>query len=258
MIRFARIMALTASLTTLSSLGAIASPTLPLPPPSPMMRPPQPEPLLTVIGEGTVSKPPDEAKLSLQIITDDANVTASTSKNNAVQNALKARLSFLQCKGCDALRETGYGVTFIPYPPKNLPPEERQPRYGYVTTRSILVTITPIDLIGRVIDAAAATGITDIGDMRFDLKESRSAYMNALSAAVHDAKQQADTLAAAGSFHIVRVRTVTTGYSSIQASPNMAPLPLRAEAKYASIPTEILPSGPVDVNARVTITYSIE
>jgi uncharacterized protein len=218
---------------------------------------PRPESLLTVTGEGTVSIPPDEAKLSLQIITDDANATASTAKNNAVQNALKARLSFLQCKGCDALRQTGYGVTFIPYPPKNLPPEERRPRYGYITTRSILVTIIPIDLLGRVIDAAAATGITDIGDVRFDLKGSRGAYMSALSAAVHDAKQQADTLAAAGSFHIVRVHTVTTEYAGV-TSPHMAPLALRAAADMAPIPTEILPSGPVDVNARVTITYSIE
>src|SRR5260370_39853875 len=109
------------------SFSALASPTLPLPPPRPpmpmhmmMMQPP--ESTLTITGEGKASKAPDEAMLSVQIITDDANATRSSSKNNDIYNALKAHLSFPECKSCE-IHDASYGIEYIPYPAKNMPPE---------------------------------------------------------------------------------------------------------------------------------------
>jgi uncharacterized protein YggE len=237
-------------LAATSPLGATASPTLPLPPPQAS--------ILTVTGEGSFSQAPDQSELSLEIVTNDANATTSASKNNDIQNALKARLNFLTCKNCDALRETSYRIEYIPYPPKNLPAEQRQPRYGYITTRSLSVTITPINLAGRVIDAAVAAGATNIGDLRFGIKNRRAAYMNALTAAMSDAQRQAETLATAGGFRLARIRAVNTGYAPAQPPFPMAKMmEMRGMAASAPTPTEILPGGPLEINAHVTVTYAL-
>lgn len=257
---FNRTAALVPAILAITSLGAIASPTLPLPPPRmhSMMMPPQ-ESSLTVLGEGVVSKAPDEAKLSIRIVTDDASATVSVSKNNDIRKALQSRLSFLNGTRYEAFRETGYSVEFIPYPPKNTPPEQRVARYGYVTTRSLIVTVIPIDLVGRAIDAATAAGVTSIGDVSFDIKDRHAAYLGALGAAMNDAKQQADALASAGSFHILQIRTVTTGYNAVQAPAPMAGMmQMRRVESAALTPTELIPGGPTEVNARVTITFAIK
>jgi uncharacterized protein YggE len=260
MMHFNRAAALVLTFLAMSSPEAIASPTLPLPPPRmhAMIMPPQ-ESSLTVTGEGVVSKAPDEAKLTIRIVTDDANATMSVSKNNDIRKALQSLLSFLNGNRYDVFRETGYSVEFIPFPAKNTPPEQRLARYGYVTTRSLVVTVLPIDLVGRAIDAATAAGVTSIGDVSFDIKDRHAASLGALSAAMNDAKQQADAIASAGSFHIVGIRTVSTGYNALQVPAPMAGMMQMRRAESAPLtPTELMPGGPIEVNARVTITYAIK
>jgi uncharacterized protein YggE len=214
------------------------------------------ESTIVVTGEGLVSKSPDEAKISVQIVTDDSDAANSSSKDNTIYNALKSRLAALPLAG-DALRTTGYDVEFIPYPPKNLPPEERQPRYGYVTTRSLSITVSPLELAGKVIDAATAAGVTSVGDVTFDLKDQRVVYAAALAAATADAKRDAEAIASAAGVRLVRVRSITTEYN---VAPVAAPLMMRAQAAMApppAPPTQIDNGGPIDVTARVTLTYAI-
>lgn len=257
---FNRAAVLVPAILAMTTPGAVASPTLPLPPPRmhAMMMSAQ-ESSLTVTGEGVVSKAPDEAKLSIRIVTDDARAALSVSKNNDIRKALQSRLIFLNGTQNEAFRETGYSLEFIPYPSKNTPPEQRLARYGYVTTRSLIVTVIPIDLVGRAIDAATAAGVTTIGNVSFDVKDRHAAYLGALGAAMHDAKQQADALASAGSFHIAAIRTVSTEYNALQAPAPMAQMMQMRRAESAPpTPTELVPGGSIEVNARVTITFAIK
>lgn len=255
-----RIAALVPTFLAISSLGAGASPTLPLPPPSMhhMMMLPT-ESTLTVTGEGVVSKAADEAKLSVQIVTDDPSATKSLSKNNDIRKALQSRLNFLDDARNDVFRETGYTVEDIPFPSKNTPAEQRLSRYGYVTTRSLTVTVIPIDLLGRAIDAATAAGVTNIGEVSFDIKDRRAAYLEALRAAVKDARRQADALAAAGAFHVAEIRTAATGNNVVQPPlPMAAMMQMRRDESAMPTPTQMSPGGPLEVATRVTITYAIK
>ncbi|MGP6158231.1 MAG: SIMPL domain-containing protein [Vulcanimicrobiaceae bacterium] len=212
-------------------------------------------PALTVSGNGVVDRSPDEATVSVQIVTNDDNAANSTGKNNTIYNALKTKALGLGLTA-EAIRTTYFNVEFIPYPPKNLPPEQRQARYGYVTTRSLALSVTPIENVGKLVDAATATGATNIGSVSFGLKDRRGAYLAALAAAMSDAKAQASTLAAAGGFSLVRIRNVNAGaYSSPQPQPMMRMA--AAAAPAPAPPTEIEPGGPVEVDARISVTYDI-
>ncbi len=217
------------------------------------------QPELTVTGSGTVERAPDEARVNVAIVTNNDVASQSAGDNTRIYNTLAARVAKLGI-GRDAVRTTFYNVQFIPHPPKGLPPEQQQARYGYVTTRNLTITATPLENVGKVIDAATASGVDQVGDVSFDLRDRKGAYAAALVAAMNDAKSTASVLANAGPFHIVRIRAVQTGY---EPGP-IRPLALGAQFRVAAAapaptppPTEIAPNGPITVSAQVTVTYDI-
>ncbi len=217
---------------------------------------PPPVPTLSVTGEGSVARPPDQAKLVVQIVTDASDATSSSSKNNDLYNDFKSRLGALSRDGGVRLRDAGYNVQYIPYPPKGLPPEQRAPRYGYVNTRTVEATISPIDAVGRVIDAATAAGVTTVGNVVFGLKDPHAAYLDALGSAMRDAATQARALAAAGGFQVASIRTVSTASSPPLPFPPSGVVAMRAMA-MAGTPTELTPASTIDVEAHVTVIYAI-
>lgn len=229
----------------------------PLPAAAQTTLPPEPA-SLGVTGDATVRREPDEATASVEIVTNDDDPAISAGKNTTILGALQTKLAALGVAG-DAIGTTNFYVNFVPHPPKNLPPEDRQPRYGYVTSRSVTVRVSPIGRIGKVVDAALAAGVTQIDGVAFELKDRKAIYRQALAAALADAKATASALAASGDFRIVRIRHIaTTGYPSpirplqtfarASLAPNFAPTPP---------PTEIVPNGPIEVSAHVDVTYEI-
>ncbi len=210
------------------------------------------EATLTVVGNGLVERAPDVARLSIDIITNDDSATRSTSLNNDLYNTLRARLGGIGL-GADAIRTTGYNVNFVPHPPKTLPPDQRQARYGYVTTRYLQLTIVPIENAGKVIDAATAAGVTDVGSVSFDLKDKVAPFRDALAAAMVDARADAEALAGASGLALGRIVKITTGSASTPRPGGS----VYAAALAPSTPTSIEPGGPVQITAQVTVTYAL-
>ncbi|GAC1556507.1 MAG: hypothetical protein NVS3B17_04030 [Vulcanimicrobiaceae bacterium] len=206
---------------------------------------------LAVAGNGLVRREPDEARADVGIVTTDDDAARSTGKNAAILAALKTKLAALGV-AADAVGTTNFNVTFVPYPPKNLPPEQRQSRYGFVTTRDLTIRVAPTGIVGKVVDAATAAGVTQIEGVSFDLKDRKAAYREALVAALADARASATALAGSGDFRLVRIRRISTGGGF---APRPAPL-ARGAMMQASTPTE-LPPGPIEVGAHVDCIYEI-
>jgi hypothetical protein len=216
---------------------------------------PQP-PTLSVSGDGLIQRSPDIARVTVQIVTNDDDATVSAGKNTTIYNALKAKLAPLNL-AADALTTTYFNVNFIPHPPKGLPPEQLQPRYGYVTTRSVTIAVAPIENAGKVVDAATAAGVTETGNVSFDLKDRKAAFREALTAAMEDAKRNAAALAAGGGFTLVKFRSISANSTNIQ--PYEAPVAMRAMAVAApQPPTELGSGGPISITAHVSVTYEIK
>ena len=213
------------------------------------------ESTLQVPGNGTVERSADQARVNVTIVTNDDNASRSAGKNTDIYNALKSRAAALGVRS-DDVRTTSYNVTFVPPAPKNLAPEQRAPRYGYVTTRNVSILVTPLENVGKIVDAATASGATDIGNVGFELKDPHAAYVAALGAAMADAKRTAATLESAGGFHIVRIRRIEVG-SDFTPRPLELSVMRAAPMAAAAPPTEIGPNGPIVATARITVTYEI-
>jgi uncharacterized protein YggE len=211
--------------------------------------------LITVTAQGRASAAPDMATESFTIATNADAAAAATSDNNARYEGLMSALQSLGIPHGD-IRTTFYNVNYSPPPQPAQSGNLVQPvpqRYGYFVNRNIQVTLHRLDVVGKAIDAAVASGVTDIGGVNFGVSNTRAQFAQALRSAVTDARRQADAMAAAAGLHVVRVKSMQEGYPEAPA-PRMV---MQAAMPAPAPPTNIEPSS-VEVNATVTITYEAQ
>jgi uncharacterized protein len=213
--------------------------------------PVRPAAQITVSGQGSVDRMPDQALVGFSILTNDDVATRATSANNTIYNALLARLHGLGIEAA-AIKTTGYYLSYNQRPDQ--PNPQYPQRYGYVVTRSVSVTSGRTDQAGAIVDAGVAAGVTNVGGISFGLRDDRAAYRTALAAAVADAALQAEAIASAAHVRIVRVLAIGAG--SFSPVPRVLSPLSRMAAAPAPVPTDVLPSD-LTVRASVTVTYEV-
>jgi hypothetical protein len=208
---------------------------------------------ISVVGHGTASRDPDRAVVNVALSTTDDSASVATGKNNATYAKLHAALSGLGIPE-SGIRTTYYNISYTPRPDKRDAPQPPQPGqvYGYTVSRTLAVTWAQTQNVGKIVDAAVASGAT-INSVGFDIGDRRGAYADALKAAVDDASAQAQALAAAAHVRITAVRSI----QSDGGSRNPGPVMMRAAAGAMPAPPTEISSGPIEVSASVSITYAI-
>jgi uncharacterized protein YggE len=209
--------------------------------------------LITVSAQGRASAMPDVATESFTIATNAQNAASATSDNNARFERLMGALQSLGIARSD-IRTTFYNVNYTPRPQAAMPVQPPE-RYGYFVSRGIEVTVHNLQTVGKAIDSAVASGVTDIGGVSFGVTDNRKIYTQALRSAVSDARARADAMAAAAGLHVVRVKSMQQGYAETPV-PRLAMAAAMA-APAPPPPTAIEPSN-VEVTAVVTITYEAQ
>jgi len=213
-----------------------------------------PESTLTVTGQGVISRAPDQAVLSVSIVTNDDNASRALSDNNAHYATLVAKIGAAGI-AANAIRTTGLNTSFNPRPEQVNP--QYAARYGYVVSRYVQLTVNILDTTGAVIDAAASAGATTIGGVTYGFRDSRAVERAALAAAVSDASEQARAVAEAAHVRIVRILHIGDNTSPIvRPLVTMDSTLSLARAAPALIPTTLPPSN-LDVHASIAITYII-
>jgi uncharacterized protein len=216
--------------------------------------------LITVSAQGRASAPPDMATESFTISTNSDTAAAAASDNNARYERLMRALQSMGVAHGD-IQTTSYNLSYAPppqaqsgqgEPPGQAPPGVAQQRYGYFVNRSIQVTLTRLQMVGKVVDAAVGSGVTDIGGVSFGVRNNRAQYAQALRQAVAAARAQGDAMASAAGLHLVRVKSMQQGYAEAPVPRVM--MAASIQGAVPSPPTAIEPSN-VEVNANVTITY---
>ncbi len=211
--------------------------------------------LITVSAQGRASAAPDVANESFTISTNANTAAAAASDNNERYDRLMRALESLGIAH-DDIRTTYYNLNYTPPPqPQSgapLPPVRE--RFGYFVSRNISVTLHRLDLVGKAIDTAVASGVTDIGGVSFGLNDNHAQLAQALRAAVTNTRAQAQAMATAAGLHIVRVKSMQQGYAEGPSPRVMMAAPMPAPA---AAPTTIEPSN-IDVTAIVTVTYEAQ
>jgi uncharacterized protein len=194
---------------------------------------------ITVQGTGSVASVPDRAELSFGVESQ-----APTAKAALAANAAEMRrvLAALRAAGATEIKTQYVGLS----PRLN----EQNEVQAYVATNSVSATIKQLGRAGAVIDAAVEAGANQVYGPTLSRGDQGDLYRQALKAAVANARESAQALAAAANVSLGRVTAVVEG----GGAPSPMPLAAAKAEDGGSTPIE---GGSQHVSATVTVTFSV-
>lgn len=193
---------------------------------------------MTVSGHGDATATPDRATITVGVQTKGSDAqaafTSASTKLNAVIAAIEAQ-----------------GVTADRIQTSDLSMYFDSQSNGYVVSHSVTVTLDSVNKTGPVLDAAVAAGANNSWGVNFGLKDSSAPRSQALTAAIADARQKANVMAAA-------LGVSVTGVQSVSESSSTPPIPYAAAARApsaSSSDTQVQP-GQLTISADVNVVYT--
>ena len=209
--------------------------------------PPRP-PAVQASGEAVIQAEPDQAVLSVGVVTQAGNAQDAASQNaSQLQTTLDRLRAALGSKG--TMRTVGYSLN----PVYSNPRDGSQPVIrAYTASNTIQITTSDLAGLGKLIDSASqAGGANRIQGLQFSLKDDAAARSQALRQAVAVARVNAEAMAAGMGLKLGKVLLIDQG-SSGGVRPQV-----REFAAAALAPTPIEP-GTVEVRADVTVTFELQ
>ena len=206
---------------------------------------------IVVEGSGEARAAPDEATLTLSVVTRAPTAAAAAAANAPLQQAVLEALHAADVAE-EALATTGYGVQ---------PEYDREGRrtrqlVGYVARAQLRVGPVAPARIGTLIDTALAAGADGIDAIRFDSSRRAGLRREALMRAVRDARAAAEAIAEAAGGKLGALLLVST--PAVQAGGMVVRSAYRPSASAeGAVPTPIQ-AGEIVVRAQVETRWRFE
>ncbi|MCC7557050.1 MAG: SIMPL domain-containing protein [Methanoculleus marisnigri] len=210
--------------------------------------------LIHVSGTGKVTTTPDEAVVVFAVETENTDVKTAQQQNaermDAVVNALK-RAGIPE----KDIRTAGYNI--IPVTETDSRGLTTSKVKYYRVVNSLEVTMNDVNRAGEIVDLAVANGANKVNRFAFTLSDAKQQEFRsqALTAAVAQARGDADAVAAAIGKTILDVKEVNVGGSYVpMAYDGRYNMMEKAAGSAVATPLEV---GEIDVTATVSISYII-
>ncbi len=207
---------------------------------------------LTVKGTATISKPADEMRINIGVVTQGETAERALKENSSKME--KIIKSLMQ----SGLEKGGYQTgRFNIRPiyserPKSAATDWSPEIVGYEVTNTLFVKTEKIEAAGSLIDQVTKSGANSIDSIFFGLKEPHRHRTEAIEIATRNALQEAKTLSSAGGVSLVRIKSLSLD----DAHPPMPRGQFYAKTMMAeSAPIE---AGEVDLTVTVTVQYEIQ
>ena len=208
-------------------------------------------PVIVTNGEGIVKRAPDRAFVNIAAESRARTAPEAQRLNTDAMNAVLEKIK-AQGVAADAIQTTGYTLQ-----PEYDYQNGKQTLRGYVARNQVEVRVDTLSKLGDVMANAVGTGATNVGGVRFDLKDRDAAESEALRMAVRDARRRAEAAASGAGVKIQQVLRIDD-QSDVSVRPMPMPMAragMTAEMAVAAVPVE---AGQIEVRARVTLTVRVE
>jgi uncharacterized protein YggE len=204
---------------------------------------------ITVQGSSSVTAAPTIAYVSIGVTTFNKNAAAAQSENAVKMDRVYKTLASLGIKK-DKIKTVNYNIS---------------PRYdyknnvatltGYNVINSIRATVTDLKKVSDVLDMTVKEGVNQSNSISFGVtdEERDRLYLQALSQAVVNAKEKANTIAAAAGIAISKPANIIEGSSANFVPSNDRAMDMAKMASEAA-PTPIS-EGEMTIEANVTVIY---
>lgn len=210
----------------------------------------------SVTGEGKATSKPDIATISFGVQTETKKaVSEAVSDGNKKMNEVIAELIKLQIDKKDIMT-TQYNLNPVySYSPNT----GKQALDGYQLTQTVTVKIRNLDIIGEAIQAAAAVGANQTGNIVFTIDDQDALKAQARSEAIAKAEAKAQSIAEESGLKLGKLINVYEGgaYEPVYSN-NFAYG--GGEMKALSAPAAIpdIQSGQMEIKVSVTLSYKVK
>lgn len=156
-----------------------------------------------VTGTAMVQAQPDTAILSISVVTQSKNALEAQQQNASLSESVIRAVKAAAGTGAE-VKTSGYVLT-----PQRIYKENQPPTIsGYEVRNSITVTMSELQKVGAVIDAAAQAGANNVDNVSFTLRKDQTARNQALSEATREAMAKANVIARVLGGRVVRIVAV--------------------------------------------------
>ena len=198
---------------------------------------------IQAVGSATISVNPDQAKLSVGVVTQGATAQDAGQQNasltTTVLNALKGVLG-----ASGTIQTIGYSVS----PRYSTTQGQPSVIIGYTASNTVQATTVDLSLIGRLIDTANQAGANSVGNLSFGLQNPEPIVEQALGLAAKQAQAHATAIAAGLG---AKTGTVISALEGASVTPIVSP------GVAGTAATTPIQTGTVKVTASVTISVRL-
>ena len=204
-------------------------------------------PILSVSGRGMVQGTPDQAAITLGVVTRAETAAEAQQENAAKATAIRSALAALGIEDADVKTEE-YNFR----PEYSRESGERNVIVGYTASNIIRVKVRNVALVGDVVDAVLANGANTIHSLDFSIRDTDALRKRALESAVKDARSKADAIAHALGKSIVGVHHVSENTGMFQPRQSNGIMMKNMDAAAESTPID---AGTMSLSADVHIDF---
>ena len=198
---------------------------------------------ITVTGDGEIKAAPDEAELSVGVVTQATTAAAAMAKNRDAMNKVFATFKKLGVAPKD-MQTSDFSVS------PQYASDNNQKITGYQVSNTVHATIEALPQLGPALDALVSSGSNSLGDVAFSIRDPKPLEAQARAAAMHSAIEKAQTYAKAANLQLGPILSVSEGGEPLRPIPRMAAMAPAA----ASTPVA---TGQQSITANVTVTFAI-
>jgi uncharacterized protein len=208
---------------------------------------------LTVDGRAEISVDPDRAVVRLGVNAEGADAVAAQNQvNRTMAVILEAMQGLAIADRAIRTEQLWLNPVYSSGRPRPDGTSDEPRIIGYRAGNVISIQLDDLERIGNVIDAGIRAGANQLQGVTFMVRDREAARNSALQDATHNARAQAESIAAAMEMRIVGVRDIIVGGADVRPVAVMQDM-MRMESLAA---TQVRP-GQVDVSASVTVTYRL-
>ncbi|MCT8138356.1 SIMPL domain-containing protein [Anaerobacillus sp. CMMVII] len=199
---------------------------------------------LKVSGEGKISVSPNQAKITLGVITENVNLQQAQAENSQITTNVISSLTQLGIP-----QENIQTVVYRIEPLYDYRDGVQQFR-GYQVTHQLQITINQIAQTGQIVDLAVSQGANTVTNIEFTVSQPEAYYNEALKLALNNAFTKATALTANLP---VNLNPVPFKIEETLTPPPPVPFATTMLAK-AEASTPIQP-GEITISATITVHY---
>ncbi len=203
-------------------------------------------PILSVSGSGMVQGAPDQAAITLGVVT-QAETAAEAQQENAVKaTAIRNALTALGIEDSDIKTEE------YNFRPEYSREGVERVVVGYTASNTMHVRVRNVAVVGDVVDAVLTNGANTIHSLDFSIRDTDELRKRALESAVKDARSKADAIAHALGKSIVGVHHVTENTGMFQPRQSNTMMMKSMDMAMESTPID---AGTLSLTADVHIEF---